>query len=111
MLEIRERVVKKCFYTRKDGTTGVMFHKSVVLTDGTTIRYSKDSWKIVSPEQFSTAVATSLTRYAMATAVVNGKMRSEVKERHSFKNFMTEMVKMVSVETFMEIVSYLGGKK
>ncbi len=111
MLKIQELVRKKCFYERPDGTTGIIVHKSVLLNDGTVVRWNKRSgaWTIQGPERFDTAVATSLNTRAMTVANEKGRMRRAKEEWFAFENFAKAMEKLTTIDTIVEIVTYLGG--
>ena len=110
---IKDFVMKRCFFTTKEGTRGCMVHRSVVLDDGSIVRWNKKSgdWKIEGPERWDSAVATSLSRYAMCTAHSKGKMRRDVEEFSLFAHFAARLTRLVDVDTATEIVMFLKGGK
>lgn len=110
-MKVREWVTKKCLYERKDGTTGMMYHKSVVLDNGTTIRWNRrgECWSITSAPRWNSAVATSLSRYAMTAADLKGSLQTDRETYHAFTNFQTRLVTLVDVETAVDIIMYLKG--
>ena len=112
-MKVAEFKVKRIFVELPSGDTVPVVHKSVVLEDGTIVRWNKKSgdWKIVYPERWVSAVTTSLQTTSMAAAHEKGRMRSEVEEFCLFRHFAERMVKLVDVETFMQIVNFLGGLK
>lgn len=109
-MRIKEFVTKRCFFTKKDGTRGMVPHKSVVLEDGTVVRWNRKSanWKIVGPERWDSAPATSLNTRAMVIAHEKGRMRSDVEEYGVFRHFQDAMKRLVDEETFLTIVVYLS---
>ena len=132
-MKVRDWVTKRVFVEMKtpDGWTTVpVVHKSVVLENGTTIRWNKRGgcWSITSAPRWNSAVATSLSRYAMVAAGAGGppevtdanrrsieiqvgnkkgRLQSDRESYHAFSNFQTRMATLVDVETFLEIVNFL----
>lgn len=108
-----EFVTKRCFYTKPDGSTGVMFHRSVVLDSGIEVRWNRKGgcWKLTYPARWDSAVATSLSRYAMVTAHSKGRMRSETEEFPFFPQFAARLMKLVDAESATTIVLFLKGGK
>ena len=114
-MKVREFVRKRVFIdmkTKEGWITVPVVHKSVVLENGTTVRWNKrgECWSIKSAPRWSSAVATSLNTRAMVVAHEKGRLRSDTESYHAFVNFQTRMMTMVDVETFLSIVSFLGGK-
>ena len=110
---IRDFVTKKCFYTKPDGSTGVLYHRSVVLDSGIEVRWNQKSgnWKLTYPARWDSAVASSLSRYAMVTAHGKGRLRSETEEFNLFSQFAARLMKLVDVESATTIVMFLKGGK
>ena len=62
---------------------------------------------LTSAPRWDSAVATSLSRYAMCAAHEKGRLRSDKESYHAFQNFQTRMATLVDVETFLEIIAFL----
>lgn len=109
-MKVIDYVTKKCFFTTKEGKTGVMFHRSVVLDDGTVVRWNRKSgdWKIEGPERWVPAVATSLYTRAMVVAHDKGRFRRDIEEFNLFRHFQARMIRLVDEEAFVEIVTFLS---
>lgn len=80
--------------------------KSVVLTDGSEVKWWGGVWRFRST-RWNTAVATSLQNYAMTKAVINGREVMDEERYTDFQKFMQRMVGVVGSYEFLRIVEWI----
>lgn len=104
--KIKEFRTKRCFFKRKDGSTGIMYHKSVELSEGSIIRFSKNEWKF-SSTRMNSKVSGSLQLKSMNICEELGREEIVSEKFSNFKKFSERMVGIVGVDEFIKIVSFL----
>lgn len=116
-MKVRAFEQKRVFVEIVDKKTGKkitipVVRKSVILENGTTVKWNKrgECWSIKSAPRWSSAVTTSLQTRAMVVAHEKGRLRSDTESYFAFSNFQTRMLTMVSIDDFVSIVTFLGGK-
>lgn len=80
--------------------------KFVTLSDGSTVKWWKGTWRFSKP-RWESRVATSLNFRAMTVAEENGRWVKDVERYDTFEKFMARMVKVVGPYEFLRIVEWI----
>ena len=70
------------------------------------VKWWKGEWKIVGT-RWNTAVATSLTRYAMVTAIDRGREVKEVERYTNFVDFSSRLSSIVGAAKAWQIIDWI----
>lgn len=111
MIGIRECVQKRCFFTTKDGKRGIKIHRSVILSEGSVIRFDakNSTWKF-SSLRLNSKVARSMTRTSMQIAQDAAREVKDEEQFSSYEKFACRLAAIIGIDALVQVTMFLGGR-
>ncbi len=82
--------------------------RKVILSDGSVIRWWKGVWKFQST-RWNRAVATSLSRYALTAADINGREVTDTEAYSDYDAFAKRLIPILGIYEFHKVMAFMKG--